>query len=1448
MKNNNLKTNITNNLYKIANHNTTSQNTMKVFVGDLNACIKVLDNNIQHNDNVRHNDNDSNFLTKGIIDIISILKDNVRNHNQIVEQSTTLTQLNFIQLINKWRENKMKKFIYPVIVAITLIFATTELFTKPVDLETAKRIGANFLQQPINDKKIGNSFQSTNEPYYILHSDSGFVIISSDDAVNPIIGYSHNNPIDKDELPPNMKAWLDSRAEQIRYVIRNNIPATNEVKQEWQELQTGKKSVNKFSAGSVEPLIRTRWNQNNNSLTPSNSPTGCIATAMAQIMKYWEYPKQGIDSHCYIGKVPNTLNYQVKLCAYFKNTTYKWKDMVYNDDKNCLFIDTLMYHCGVSVEMFYTKTGSGASLLGAVSISNMQPVGTPSSFVAFPKYFGYIKDSLKPISRFKYINNGNSTQPAYTTAQWVEILKTELYKNRPIMYAGGAHAFICDGYDIDNYFHFNWGWGGLYDGYFNIDRLSPGKGGTGAGSGEYNDYEQIIIGIVSPNGLISQVPLCSLTVNKNITSGGTVTIGGTNSSTSTIQKDSGSVVTITATPATCYSFVNWTNADGTQLSTANPLTITMTKDSTLRANFVRDSFNLTLNGNPTAGGTISGTSAGKKNCNTTVSVTATANTGYTFVNWTADDGVEVSKNAAYSFQIRKDITLTANFQSTTSTNYTLTLTTNPTTGAGTVTGGGIYASGTKVPIEAASATCYKFVNWTNANGTVTHTYKQKDTITITKNDTLRANFERITYTVDVNSGTGGNATKTPNTATVNCGDSVIFTAIPNSCYKFVNWTNANGTVTSNTNPLKIAINANTTLTANFVKDSFNLTLNRNPIAGGTISGTSAGKKDCNSNISVTATPNTGYTFVNWTADGIEVSTNAAYTFQITKDITLTANFQSTALPTYTLTLTTNPTTGAGTVTGGGTYTSGTKVVIEAIPATCYKFVNWTNANGRATHTYKQKDTITITKNDTLRANFGRITYTVGVNAGTGGSAAKTPNTATVNCGDSVTFTATPNSCYKFVNWTNANGTVISNTNPLKIAINDNTNLVANFVRDSFNLTVNANTGGTVSPSGTSKQDCNSYVTIIATANTGYSFVNWIANGVEVSTNAAYTFQITKDITLAANFQPIALPTYTLTLTTNPTTDAGTVTGEGIYDSGTKVPIEAIPATCYKFVNWTNANGTVTHTYKQKDTITITKNDTLRANFERITYAVNVISGKGGSAAKTPNTATINCGDNVTFTATPNTDYIFVNWTNANGNVISTENPLTVAPTSDITLIANFETTSTITTYTLRVIASNGGTVTKDDISNNDNSKTLFAIPNTGYHFVNWTSADNVISTNVISTENPLTVTLVSDTTLVANFEVNKGNRIINAIKSGTVSILPNPANEYFILSFDVIKSSDIKIVLMDLSGRELSEIYYGFVTEGLFTKIVKTTNLGKGVYFIKIFTNGNNIIEKVTLE
>lgn len=412
-------------------------------------------------------------------------------------------------------------------IAVALVFSVNLVFSNPIDTTTAKIVAANFWKQNTERNRVPDFVCESLAPFsgfYILNStqaEGGFVIVSADDRVQPILGYSEERTFDVTNMAPNLREWLMGYEQQIHYAIDEHLEPTEEIIVEWNILLEGSAIAPK-STTAVNPLLTTQWDQLNyyNELCPSNvfapsghTATGCAATAMAQIMKKWNYPSHGKGYHSYNCSFYGTQS------ANFANTTYDWSHMPNQLTPSSSLtqvnaVATLMYHCGVSVEMNYGWQGSGINDITLV-------------VQALKNYFRY-DASTHLVEKSNYSSD----------AAWINMLKNELNNGRPVFYvgfgSGGGHAFVCDGYNNSNYFHFNWGWSGSCDGYYSVNNLTPGSGGTGAGSGSYTNSQQAVIGIQPSTNSGPEIEMySSLNVNdawfgSNIT--GTIQILNTGSS------------------------------------------------------------------------------------------------------------------------------------------------------------------------------------------------------------------------------------------------------------------------------------------------------------------------------------------------------------------------------------------------------------------------------------------------------------------------------------------------------------------------------------------------------------------------------------------------------------------------------------------------------------------------------------------------------------------------------------------------------------------------------------------------------------------------------------------------------------------------------------------------------------------------------------------------------
>ena len=399
----------------------------------------------------------------------------------------------------------MKRFF---LLLVSVFIISNIAWASPIDSMEAKNIAQTFyrLKFPEQARPIFEDISNSVgvEHFYIFNNTNGpgFVMVSGNDCAIPILGYSGANNCVGGELPDNILSWLGYYEGTIGAAILNGEVATDEIAEQWNNLRAGNLPSAPKSVTSVNPLIATTWDQDApfNNLCPGTGSdkalVGCVATAMAQLMKYYNWPVTGTGSYTYVCN-DGTHNYGT-LSANFGATTYDWNNMLnsypYQNSGSPAqqnAVATISYHCGVAVNMIYTPEWSGAYVTDA-QVANWDP-NYPTAEKALKNYFDYSSSLYGAFKQY------------YTDAQWISMLKNDLDQQHPLIYAGndqngeGGHCFLCDGYDNSNNFHFNWGWRGFCDGYFALTGLTPYSGGSGGGNYDYTYYQQAIFGAV-PNG------------------------------------------------------------------------------------------------------------------------------------------------------------------------------------------------------------------------------------------------------------------------------------------------------------------------------------------------------------------------------------------------------------------------------------------------------------------------------------------------------------------------------------------------------------------------------------------------------------------------------------------------------------------------------------------------------------------------------------------------------------------------------------------------------------------------------------------------------------------------------------------------------------------------------------------------------------------------------------
>ena len=398
-----------------------------------------------------------------------------------------------------WHQKKLGMSLKKLLCFCALLCAMFAYGT-PVEPSAAKQVACNFWSVnagktiPVDLVNVTDQF-GFQEFYIFVHPQGkGYVIVAADDCVQPIIGYSLNSSF-VSPLPAHVQAQLQGYEEEIAYYKSAGFRATGEIVELWQSMRNG--SYTPRNTTSVSPMLTTTWDQSPyyNNLCPDSAGvhavTGCAATATAQVMKFWNWPVTGTGSHTYTDDNEGSYNFGT-LTANFGATTYQWSLMpnALNSSSSAAQINavaTLMFHIGVAIEMDY-GVGSSGAYINSYGYSSLA-----CSENALKDYFDY-KNTLYSV----YKDNT-------TDAVWVSILTAEMDAGRPVLERGsgsGGHAFVVDGYDNNGLFHINWGWGSAYDGYFAHNALNPGGGGTGSSSTHsYNDNQALVIGI-EPNGML----------------------------------------------------------------------------------------------------------------------------------------------------------------------------------------------------------------------------------------------------------------------------------------------------------------------------------------------------------------------------------------------------------------------------------------------------------------------------------------------------------------------------------------------------------------------------------------------------------------------------------------------------------------------------------------------------------------------------------------------------------------------------------------------------------------------------------------------------------------------------------------------------------------------------------------------------------------------------------
>lgn len=918
-------------------------------------------------------------------------------------------------------------------------------------------------------------------------------------------------------------------------------------------------------------------------------------------------------------------------------------------------------------------------------------------------------------------------------------------------------------------------------------------------------------------------------------------------------------VTFTATPNLGYEFVNWTN-NGEEVSTEASFSMPIVENTTLTANFNFVGFAITVASNNDVMGTAYINNDAEQTSYVAayeeeVVLTAVPEYGYIFENWTLN-GTEVSTENPATVQITDNANYIANFNFD---NFDLNVSVaEGQDERGTVTGAGNYPYGTQVEIAAVANDGFLFTNWNDGVTTATRT------VTVDGATEYVASFRTdaiYTVTVIAENGTVSGA----GTGFVE-NDLVSLNAVPATGYRFVNYTDAEGTVLSDNAAYSFNITSDVTLTANFAALPYDVVLNVNDAAMGTVAG--AGEYNFGTQVEISATANEGYRFVQWSDD---VTTNPR-TIVVTADVELTAQFEAIPATVYYIAATAVN----GTVEGAGEYEEGDQVTLTATANNCYQFAGW--MNGTELVSTANPYVFTATQNVTLMAIFDAINITGEETQVACGSYTWNGNTYTASgdypvhltteggCDSTATLHLTINNattgavtaeaCGSYTwngntydesgvytyNTTNANGcdSVVTLTLTIKESFNEAISATACGSYEWNNTTYTES--GVYTQEFTSVNGCDSVVTLTLTINssatpgdsTAVACGSFEWNGEFYTQSGDYTLNlmtangcdstVTLHLTINQAVNTVldvtACDTYTWETNGVEYTSTGTYlytfeNGSAAHCDSTVTlnltinssSISTIEATATGSYEW---NGNVytesgEYTFNGQTVNGCDSVVTLILTIETQTYTVTVGTNNAVMGNVNPaGTFTVAAGETFTATAEANDGFRFAGWSNG-----ATTETVTITVESDTTLTANFE----AITYTISATANDEtmGTVLGSGEYAAGATVTLTAVANSGYHFVRWSNG---------TTDDHYIFTAEADVELVAYFEADSTEGIEDAEN-------PNVA----------IYSADSKIIV---KGAENMDIYVYDVngrvvrTQANATETVEFTMNTTGVYLVKV--------------
>ena len=1236
----------------------------------------------------------------------------------------------------------------------------------PVDSQRARQTAESFWQA----QELKGTLSEKNTDYAHLHlfvgNEGGFVLIGGDDVVRPVLAWSADAPIG-DTLNVAMCYWLNSYEQQIIRAIALGKHSSSDWRKDITDPVT-----------TVGPLLTTAWDQGQyyNNMAPTDGgqhcPTGCVATATAQVMKYWNWPVTGRGSHSYSSHGTQSAN--------FASTTYAWGQMpntltAASSSAEVAAVAQLMYHVGVAVEMQYEADVSEAydASFGSTDACAEH---------ALKQYFGYV-NTVRSLSRGSY--NGQ---------EWLGIIQNEIDSLRPVIYSGfsvsAGHAFVCDGYDSQGRLHINWGWGGFGNGYFHCDILAPTNSGIGGNDeSNYSMSQAIIIGI-EPD---SSTPAAQYTVSLSTSTGGTVSGAGT--------YNAGNMTTLAATPAGAYRFDHW--SDGVRW---NPRSMPLYGNINLSASFVRADANDTLQWDNGAYTNQSYRNTNMQSISRSVSFADSLMTGRgrltAVMYYTIDTGmhtvtVTYGNNNSYSktespllpgfwntMYLDDTIPLDANHSITVSVTWpqhapVMASNVFPiraiTDGMfrphrlnvlsdnnhyGYTIGSGYYGGDTvQVTIAAVAldSTC-RFVQWNDGDTS------NPRLVQLTSDSTFIAHFggpKQVTISTWAYSSSGDVIMLQDTALLMPEGWNTIEARTPVMGYHFTNWI----WPVNYDNPRRVYISSDTSFNSVFHNNVVFLDISVNDTSLGTTDRPRGyAPRDEYIEISAKAThPNSYIDYLSAPAWG---TTNpASYYSYRTSTVSYYFDRYDPCLWPDTVQIVAQ----FDTIHGD----------------TAALFSSYYPANNEPTNTFTTTNFHPTTsgpirwavKYNRLGSGINRDIHKIQLTSKPG-----TRDTLRIYQGGDDTPGALLHTQVldfrndmSFYYWRTVNLSsvvTVSNSSPVWVVLSSSDTSTGMYHGDY--------------PCAYVDYSGNPNGSLWYTPGRGWEPLHIIDSaGYHIDTTGNAPILGTWAVRLISSENNT---TYSTVVVNSADAAQGYVTGGGTFVTGTQRVIHASPYMGYRFLQW-NDNNTA-----NPRTFTLTQDTTFTAYFEAIPQYTVTVTANDPNMGTVSGSGTVYEGNTATIRATPSSGYRFTHW---NDGV--TTNPRSFIVISDTSFTAYFE---PIPTYIVTLLSNNEewGTVSGGGTFTSGTTITIHATPNTGYHFDHWSNGNTQANTSL---------TVTNDITLTAYFAQNSTEGINDVTEDGIK-----------VFSIDgriIVEDTDEVILIFDMVGRN-----------------VRNENLPVGVYMVKI--------------